>query len=125
MVLSFCRGPGCIHALKRRGISGPFLTRPRHRTSHLAKPLLFFFCLHFSSHGWACHKDVLARSSVPHGSEASAPGVPLSPVADLWHRLAPFRFRFIVEEELSHAVLTQTQGCRPVISNPKIFLKLK
>jgi hypothetical protein len=42
-----------------------------------------------------------------------------------WHRSAPFRFRFIVEEGSSHAVLTQTQGCQPVIINPKIFLELK
>jgi hypothetical protein len=36
-----------------------------------------------------------------------------------------FGFRLIVEEGLSHAVLTQTQGCEPVIINPKMFLKLK
>jgi hypothetical protein len=38
---------------------------------------------------------------------------------------SPFRFRFIVEKGLSHAVLTQTQGCQPVIINPKMFLPLK
>ena len=29
----------------------------------------------------------------------------------------------IVEEGLSHAVLTQTQGCEPIIVNPKIYRK--
>jgi hypothetical protein len=36
-------------------------------------------------------------------------------LAQIGHR---FGFRLIVEEGLSHAVLTQTQGCRPVIVNP-------
>jgi hypothetical protein len=35
--------------------------------------------------------------------------------AQIGHR---FGFRLIVEEGLSHAVLTQTQGCEPVIINP-------
>jgi hypothetical protein len=43
-------------------------------------------------------------------------------LAQIGHR---FGFRLIVEEGLSHAVLTQTQGCEPVIINPKIFRKLK
>jgi hypothetical protein len=33
-----------------------------------------------------------------------------------------FGFRLIVEEGLSHAVLTQAQSCEPVIVNPKMFL---
>jgi DNA repair ATPase RecN len=33
-------------------------------------------------------------------------------LAQIGHR---FGFRLIVEEGLSHAVLTQTQGCEPVI----------
>jgi type IV secretion system protein TrbE len=36
-------------------------------------------------------------------------------LAQIGHR---FGFRLIVEEGLSHAVLTQTQGCEPVIINP-------
>jgi type IV secretion system protein TrbE len=36
-------------------------------------------------------------------------------LAQIGHR---FGFRLIVEEGLSHAVLTQTQGCKPVIVNP-------
>ena len=36
-------------------------------------------------------------------------------LAQVGHR---FGFRLIVEEGLSHAVLTQTQGCEPVIINP-------
>ena len=36
-------------------------------------------------------------------------------LAHIGHR---FGFRLIVEEGLSHAVLTQTQGCEPVIINP-------
>jgi hypothetical protein len=36
-------------------------------------------------------------------------------LAQIGHR---FGFRLIVEEGLSHAVLTQTQGCEPVIVNP-------
>jgi hypothetical protein len=32
-----------------------------------------------------------------------------------------FGFRLIVEEGLSHAVLTQTQGCEPVIINPNSY----
>ena len=43
-------------------------------------------------------------------------------LAQIGHR---FGFRLIVEEGLSHAVLTQTQGCEPVIINPEIFLNLK
>jgi hypothetical protein len=35
-------------------------------------------------------------------------------LAQIGHR---FGFRLIVEEGLSHAVLTQTQGCEPVIVN--------
>src|SRR5208282_5353351 len=35
--------------------------------------------------------------------------------AKIGHR---FGFRLIVEEGLSHAVLTQTQGCQPIIMNP-------
>jgi type IV secretion system protein TrbE len=36
-------------------------------------------------------------------------------LAQIGHR---FGFRLIVEEGLSHAVLTQTQRCQPVIINP-------
>jgi hypothetical protein len=36
-------------------------------------------------------------------------------LAQIGHR---FGFRLIVEEGLSHAVFTQTQGCEPVIINP-------
>jgi hypothetical protein len=36
-------------------------------------------------------------------------------LAQIGHR---FGFRLIVEEGSSHAVLTQTQGCEPVIINP-------
>ena len=36
-------------------------------------------------------------------------------LAQIGHR---FGFRLIVEEGLSHAVLTQTQGCEPIIVNP-------
>jgi type IV secretion system protein TrbE len=36
-------------------------------------------------------------------------------LAQIGHR---FGFRLIVEEGLSHAVLTQTQGCQPIIVNP-------
>jgi hypothetical protein len=36
-------------------------------------------------------------------------------LAQTGHR---FRFRLIVEEGMSHAVLTRTQGCEPVIINP-------
>jgi hypothetical protein len=36
-------------------------------------------------------------------------------LAQIGHR---FGFHLIVEEGLSHAVLTQTQGCEPVIINP-------
>ena len=43
-------------------------------------------------------------------------------LAQIGHR---FGFRLIVEEGLSHAVLTQTQGCEPVIVNPKKSTKLK
>ena len=43
-------------------------------------------------------------------------------LAQIGHR---FGFRLIVEEGLSHAVLTQTQGCHPMTINPKIFRKLK
>jgi DNA repair ATPase RecN len=39
-------------------------------------------------------------------------------LAQIGHR---FRFRLIVEEGLSDAVLTQTQGCEPVIINPNGF----
>jgi hypothetical protein len=35
--------------------------------------------------------------------------------AQIGHR---FGFRLIVEEGLSHAALTRTQGCEPVIINP-------
>ena len=40
-------------------------------------------------------------------------------LAQIGHR---FGFRLIVEEGLSHAVLTQTQGCEPVIINPGLQL---
>ena len=43
-------------------------------------------------------------------------------LAQIGHR---FGFRLIVEEGLSHAVLTQTQGCQPVIINPNGFFVLK
>jgi len=36
-------------------------------------------------------------------------------LAQTGHR---FGLRLIVEEGMSHAVLTQTQGCEPVIINP-------
>jgi hypothetical protein len=36
-------------------------------------------------------------------------------LAQIGHR---FGFRLIVEEGLSHAVLTQAQSCEPVIVNP-------
>jgi DNA repair ATPase RecN len=36
-------------------------------------------------------------------------------LAQIGHR---FGFRLIVEEGLSHAVLTQTQGCEPITVNP-------
>ena len=36
-------------------------------------------------------------------------------LAQIGHR---FGFRLIVEEGLSHAVLTQTQGCQPIVVNP-------
>jgi hypothetical protein len=36
-----------------------------------------------------------------------------------------FGFRLIVEEGLSHAVLTQTQGCEPVIVNPNGYFILQ
>jgi type IV secretory pathway VirB4 component len=36
-------------------------------------------------------------------------------LAQIGHR---FGFRLIVEEGLSHAVLTQTQGCDPITVNP-------
>jgi hypothetical protein len=40
-------------------------------------------------------------------------------IADLLAQIGQrFGFRLIVEEGLSHAVLTQTQGCEPVIINP-------
>ena len=38
-------------------------------------------------------------------------------LAQIGHR---FGFRLIVEEGLSHAVLTQMQDCQPVITNPKM-----
>ena len=41
-------------------------------------------------------------------------------VADLLAQIGHwFGFRLIVEEGLSHAVLTQTQGCEPIIVNPE------
>jgi hypothetical protein len=36
-------------------------------------------------------------------------------LAQIGHR---FGFRLIIEEGLSHGVLTQTQGCEPIIVNP-------
>ena len=36
-------------------------------------------------------------------------------LAQIGHR---FGFKLIVEEGLPHAVLTQTQGCEPIIVNP-------
>jgi hypothetical protein len=40
-------------------------------------------------------------------------------IADLLAQIGhQFGFRLIVEEGLSHAVLTQTHGCEPVIVNP-------
>ena len=42
-------------------------------------------------------------------------------LAQVGHR---FGFRLIVEEGLSHAVLTQTQGCQPVIINPNGHLTI-
>jgi hypothetical protein len=42
-------------------------------------------------------------------------------LAQIGHR---FGFRLIVEEGLSHAVLTQTQGCEPVIVNPNGMLTI-
>ena len=42
-------------------------------------------------------------------------------LAQIGHR---FGFRLIVEEGLSHAVLTQTQGCEPVIVNPNDYYAL-
>jgi hypothetical protein len=42
-------------------------------------------------------------------------------LAQIGHR---FGFRLIVEEGLSHAVLTQTQGCEPVIINPNSDLTI-
>ena len=42
-------------------------------------------------------------------------------LAQTGHR---FGFRLIVEEGLSHAVLTQTQGCEPVIINPNANLTI-
>ena len=42
-------------------------------------------------------------------------------LAQIGHR---FGFRLIVEEGLSHAVLTQTQGCEPVIVNPNGHLTI-
>jgi hypothetical protein len=40
-------------------------------------------------------------------------------IADLLAQIGHcFGFRLVVEEGLSHAVLTQTQGCEPVIINP-------
>jgi DNA repair ATPase RecN len=36
-------------------------------------------------------------------------------LAQIGHR---FGFRLIVEEGLSHTVLSQTQGCQPVVINP-------
>ena len=42
-------------------------------------------------------------------------------LAQIGHR---FGFRLIVEEGLSHAVLTQTQGCEPVIINPNGHLTI-
>jgi hypothetical protein len=43
-------------------------------------------------------------------------------LAQIGHR---FGFRLIVEEGLSHAVLTQTQGCEPIIGNPNEFFALR
>ena len=40
-------------------------------------------------------------------------------LAQIGHR---FGFRLIVEEGLSHAVLTQTQGCEPLIIHPNGLL---
>src|ERR1700747_2070920 len=42
-------------------------------------------------------------------------------LAQIGHR---FRFRLIVEEGLSHAVLTQTQGYEPIIVNPNGYLTI-
>jgi DNA repair ATPase RecN len=39
-------------------------------------------------------------------------------LAQIGHRLG---FRLIVEEGLSHAVVTETQGCQPVVVNPDGF----
>jgi DNA repair ATPase RecN len=43
-------------------------------------------------------------------------------LAQIGHR---FGFRLIIEEGLSHAVLTQTQGCEPIIVNPNEFFVLR
>jgi hypothetical protein len=43
-------------------------------------------------------------------------------LAQIGHR---FGFRLIVEEGLSHAVLTQTQGCEPIIVNPNGYFVLQ
>jgi DNA repair ATPase RecN len=43
-------------------------------------------------------------------------------LAQIGHR---FGFRLIVEEGLSHAVLTQTQGCEPITVNPNEFFVLR
>lgn len=44
-------------------------------------------------------------------------------IADLLAQIGhEFGFRLIVEEGLSHAVLTETQGCEPVIVNPGVVL---
>jgi hypothetical protein len=42
-------------------------------------------------------------------------------LAQIGHR---FGFGLIVEEGLSHAVLTQTQGCEPIIVNPNGYFCL-
>jgi len=43
-------------------------------------------------------------------------------LAQIGHR---FGFRLIVEEGLSHAVLSQTQGCEPIVVNPNEFFSLQ
>ena len=43
-------------------------------------------------------------------------------LAQIGHR---FGFRLIVQEGLSHAVLTQTQGCEPIIVNPNGYFALR
>ena len=71
-----------------------------------------------SGRGW----ETLRSTGVLFGMTGAGKSVIIADLlAQIGHR---FGFRLIVEEGLSHAVLTQTQGCQPVVVNPDGYLTI-